>query len=253
MSDLHLEFGKMHRGWEPPESDVSILAGDIAPGKAGMAWAMLAYKNYPGDVLYVPGNHELYNRSMSLYQELEAKAQGSKNITFMELKAVTIQDVRFIGATLWTDFRLHGETQEAVFDAAMAARSMMNDFYVIEGMSVQMWFDRNRFGREFILRELEKAHDDGLKAVVATHHGPHANSISPKFVNSKWKDLNPAYASNFLETIPREIAPKLWFHGHTHDKRDYYYNDTRVLVNPRGYVGGGDLNNVFDPFAVVEI
>ena len=30
---------------------------------------------------------------------------------------------------------------------------------------------------------------------------------------------------------------KYWIHGHTHDACDYMIGDTRVLCNPRGYIG----------------
>jgi len=30
---------------------------------------------------------------------------------------------------------------------------------------------------------------------------------------------------------------KLWVHGHTHDPYDYVIGETRVVCNPRGYIG----------------
>jgi hypothetical protein len=30
---------------------------------------------------------------------------------------------------------------------------------------------------------------------------------------------------------------KLWVHGHMHNPSDYMIGDTRVVCNPRGYVG----------------
>lgn len=41
-------------------------------------------------------------------------------------------------------------------------------------------------------------------------------------------------------------------HGHVHDYFDYALGNTRVLCNPRGYVGIDDGNG-FDPGLVVEV
>jgi len=30
---------------------------------------------------------------------------------------------------------------------------------------------------------------------------------------------------------------KLWIHGHTHESFDYMVGDTRIVCNPRGYIG----------------
>jgi len=32
----------------------------------------------------------------------------------------------------------------------------------------------------------------------------------------------------------RERQPKLWIHGHSHDRCDYRLGGTRVVANPRG-------------------
>ena len=49
--------------------------------------------------------------------------------------------------------------------------------------------------------------------------------------------MNGAYSSDLSEFIMDHPQIKLWTHGHTHDKFDYLVGNTRVVCNPRGYVG----------------
>lgn len=243
LSDLHLEFGAMPRNYAPPPCDVVILAGDIGTGRSGMAWAMTTF---PPDlpVIYVCGNHELYGRSFALYQELKAKADATPNIKFLECESVEINGVLFIGATLWTDFCLYDDPVKAAIEAKFG----MNDFRLIEGMSVDLWTSRNRFGREAIERALER--HAGKPRVVVTHHGPSPGSIPTRFAGDA---MNAAYVSRILQEMPEHLWPQLWAHGHTHDSFDYLANiTTRVVCNPRGYVGH-ELNPDFKIDFVVDL
>lgn len=246
MSDVHLEFAKMPKSYKPPECDVLILAGDIAPGRQGMAWAMTLPQDLP--ILYICGNHEFYGRSFRLLDELRAKADATPNIKLLENNSFELGGCMFIGATLWTDFNLFGDP---VTDA-MIARNGMSDFRWIEGMDVQVWLDRNAFSRDYIEGCVARALAKGLCPIVATHHGPDEGSTAPQFAQGKWAALNPCYMSHTLREMPEQTRPALWLHGHVHNSFDYMVGRTRVMTNPRGYVQH-DLNPKFDPHIVVDI
>ena len=61
LSDLHFEFQKWRREVDVNSilADVTVLAGDIAVGLDGIAWALKAFKR---PVVYVMGNHEFYGQ-----------------------------------------------------------------------------------------------------------------------------------------------------------------------------------------------
>ncbi len=104
LSDLHLEFAP----FEAPktDADVIILAGDTDIGLRGVEWARLHFPTKP--VLYILGNHEYYTKAYpKLITELKNQTQDS-TIHVLENDAVTIDDVTFLGCTLWTDFNLFG-------------------------------------------------------------------------------------------------------------------------------------------------
>lgn len=266
VSDLHREF----ESWEPPEfttddsADVVILAGDIDWGVDGVRWARRAFANRP--VIYVAGNHEFYGEHWTEALDAMRNAAAGSNVRFLEDATTVIDGVRFIGATLWTDFAYFGRDQ---IDAAMeAARWGMNDFTQIlvgdrDGWKhhgqwpkagLQRLHPRNvvqRFeaSRAFIAASL--AEPFAGPTVVVTHHLPHPRSVLPQYVDDP---LTPAFVSDLGALIER-YQPALWVHGHTHGGSDYCVGKTRVVCNPKGYPvwDGSSENATFDEQKTVDV
>jgi Icc-related predicted phosphoesterase len=67
-------------------------------------------------------------------------------------------------------------------------------------------------------------------------------SIHEKHKNNM--NINGSYASDLSDLI-LDTKPSLWFHGHMHTSFDYMVGDTRILCNPRGYIGH-EINQNFD-------
>jgi Icc-related predicted phosphoesterase len=51
----------------------------------------------------------------------------------------------------------------------------------------------------------------------------------------------------------REHQPKLWFHGHSHDRCDYQLGKTRVVANPLGYLNEIRSLEAFEQSSQVEV
>jgi len=85
------------------------------------------------------------------------------------------------------------------------------------------------------------------KTVVVTHHAP-----------SLWSWNGSAYAAkklaycNDLKSLLHEHEIAAWFHGHVHSQMDYRIAGSRILCNPRGYIGI-KIASRFDQDKVVEI
>ena len=125
LSDLHLSVA----AFDVPtaDADIVILAGDIARPKEAVEWA----RTIPKPVLYVPGNHEFYGGSIaSTVQTLKQLSRGS-NISVLDNDAVVIDGVRFLGATLWTDFQLFGDDKTREL-AVSEALKFIRDFSRIQ-------------------------------------------------------------------------------------------------------------------------
>lgn len=239
-SDLHLEhIWRAFPGQQliRPEAgaDVLVLAGDIAVATA----AVYAFADWPVPVLYVPGNHEHY-QCPDFRRNLEAirKATYGTAVQVLERDEVTIQGVRFLGATLWTDYALDGE--EVRPEVMEQARLMMVDHRMI-GKGFAPNGPIEFFGPEDALQEhlatrawltQRLAGSSGpaaARTVVITHHAPHPSSIHARFAGDS---LNPAFVTDLT---PLMEGVNLWIHGHVHNTFDYQVQRCRVVANPRGY------------------
>ena len=229
--------------------DAVILAGDIARPAEAVAWARALEQ----PVIYVAGNHEFYDGTIGgTLDALGALCRGTA-VHFLERSEVVLCGVRFLGATLWTDFRLYEDT-EARARAVAAAAAFMRDFHVIRTSDAGPLFTpaaAAALHRESVLWLAERlAAPHAGPTVVVTHHAPSPHSVHPRFAESP---VNVAFVSRLEHLLDgRRVA--LWVHGHTHDSFDYVVNGTRVLCNPRGYARAGRIENAaFDPGLVVTV
>jgi hypothetical protein len=89
------------------------------------------------------------------------------------------------------------------------------------------------------IEETVRAHAD-RPVVVITHMAPTHLSINEKYKHDPIS--NGAYVSDLSNLILDNPNIKTWVHGHVHDPVDYMVGDTRVLCNPRGYIGLEDIS-----------
>ncbi|QPC91612.1 metallophosphoesterase [Mesorhizobium sp. INR15] len=246
-SDLHLEYADLRQPMAIPDADVCVVAGDLCRAPANGVFWLAKNVAHAMPCIYVAGNHEHYRGSIKegLEDGLSA-AEGFPDVHFLENGSVVIDGVRFIGATLWTDYRIEGHPEVAMYHA----RERMNDYKQIakqrnpwQRFVPEAAFRMHQDSRRFIDTALKA---DRIATVVVTHHLPHTKSIPSRF---KGDLLNAAYASDLTEII-ESGHPTLWVHGHTHDSCDYIVGSTRIVCNPRGY---DDENAVFDPALVLSV
>ena len=235
ISDLHLEFGPLEI--EPEAGDVLVLAGDIDI-KGRVDWINTIASKF-NHVIYVLGNHEFYNGAMdSIYRKTREGLVD--NVHLLENESVTIAGVTFHGATLWSDF-LNGNPM-----SYLQCDQAINDYRLIRAgdgkhrFKPQIAHSLHNISKVF-LQENVKEGD-----VVVTHMAPSLLSIHEKYKNDM--NINGSYASDLSELI-LDTKPELWFHGHVHTSFDYTVGNTRILCNPRGYVGE-ELNSEFEPNAL---
>lgn len=256
ISDLHREFDRTtcNRGGIPKYhhiddcgADVIVIAGDLDTGVQGIIWAIEESERLGTPIVYVPGNHEYYGRTILQHTlKLKGHAVGT-GVMVLDRDTVVIEGVRFLGCTLWTDFSLYGNATVAMYKA----RESMRDFQVIRQppsyrkMEPIFTVEMHQNSVYWLDHELEKPFDG--RTVVVTHHAPSERSISQAYEGN---ELNPAYASNLEALLKPPVS--LWVHGHQHDSADYTIGHTRVICNPRGYYPHY-LNEEFEPSKVVEI
>lgn len=243
ISDLHL--GVQGMPVPPLRADLTILAGDIARPVAAMQWASALGR----PVLYVPGNHEFYGSSIPETRTLLATEAARHGIHLLDQGQIVVNGVRFLGATLWTDFQLFGVDKAAAAKAQSAA--FMRDFSVIRNAAGEVYTPDDSVA---LFKEqaawLDAALDEPFDGptVVITHHAPTPRSIHPRFADSL---ISAGFASDCTALMGRA---SLWIHGHMHNSSDYSVRGTRVICNPRGYSKDGiNENTAFDPALRIDI
>ncbi len=278
-SDLHLEFSDCYDIKNENGADVLILSGDIMiaedlhdhPHVPSIyeygSFAELGRKqkrvqtfrdflkrmsNTFSDVVYVAGNHEFYHGKFHKgIQYLREQCAEYPNVHFLERDCVKIQDVTFVGGTLWTDMS-KGDPL-----TLHAVRDMMNDFRIIKndekGYTSLKPHDtviRHKQTLDYIRSVIAEKHDE--KFVVVGHHSPSFQSVSENYKHETL--MNGAYHSDLSEFILDHPQIKLWTHGHTHHPFDYMIGETRVVCNPRGYENDGYSEQTgWNPNIILEV
>lgn len=249
-SDMHRDLNREGGFYEPEpvEADVCVVAGDMHPNLPTSILSLAKVsKRMP--VVYVPGNRDYYGGSMQGLLDqarLATKTVPGKGIHLLQDEAVTIGSTRFVGATLWTDFSLAGNTEAAV----AKAWSGIADFSMIQGWDPAKQAAAHRHSRRFIEETLAVPFDG--ETVVVSHHSPHPGSIADRFKDDRL-GLNAAFHTDLGEFLEGANAPDLWVHGAVHSNFDYRVGDTRIVCNSRGYQDQPLPENPdFDPGFVIE-
>ena len=267
-SDLHLEFGDLDIE-NTDNAEVLILSGDICVAAdldmRDRRQTELGFARYRSErfhdffercaanfphVIYVMGNHEYYHSDFATaLTDMRRKLAHLTNLYILEREIKVINDVTFIGGTLWTDMNNHDAL------TLYHMRTMMNDFRVIQNSALPVHF-RTQEG-EFKTRVAKFSPEDAVtehvkmkeyiqvvtamlgknsnKYVVVGHHAPSRRSTHEMYAHDTI--MNGGYSSDLDEFIMDHPQIKLWTHGHTHHEFDYMIGETRIVCNPRGYYG----------------
>lgn len=229
-SDLHLEFIQREFPGErlispAHDADLLVLAGDIGNG----THAINLFQDWPVPVLFLAGNHEFYGHSIQQMRVDLRKAAPGTSITYLDNESVDFGGVRFLGTTLWTDYRLAlNRTQRQLMEQAELSINDHRRITCMEGrFTAAKALAEHELSRSWLNRELDRPYDG--KTVVITHHGPHPLSVHPRYAGDP---VNAAFVSDLSELLPKA---DLWLHGHVHDSFDYKVGECRVVANPLGY------------------
>jgi len=258
LSDLHTEICPYEVESLPEDSEtVLILAGDCGLFKH------VVYAEFVQElagrfhiVLLVPGNHEFYSGKMHTEQDKFVARVDRPNVYVLQNDTIDIDQVLFVGATMWTSFRngnpvLMLEAQNAMNDYRKI-RVASNGYRRLRPLDV---LAEHQKSYHFVLDTVVEETENYDKIIVVTHHAPSVESVHPDFRGDKLNDL---YVNSFDYWIENN-GPMLWIHGHVHNSMDYRIGNTRILCNPRGYARKykdgvtRNENDLFDPTLLLDV
>lgn len=274
-SDLHLEFGDLYLK-NPGDVYVLVLSGDIlvaadigrpdphnfmegARSNRVRDFMSRCSVEFP-HVVYIMGNHEHYNGDFATTAtKIRYMLAEFSNIHFLDKECVKIQDIMFVGGSLWTD--MNNEDPLTLYHI----KSMMNDFRIVQNSSRMLsrkvpLYTKDEAGNQVIdgykfksevstfspedavadhrtmMQYLQTVmqNDPAGRYVVVGHHAPSKQSTHPRYQRETL--MNGGYSSDLEAFIVDHPQIALWTHGHTHEDFDYMVGETRIVCNPRGYI-----------------
>ena len=219
-SDLHIDQLKSFEYCEYseykkmiyPVSDILILAGDICHIDNLPTYSnFFSYLNNNFSyIIYIPGNHEFYNKKSLKIQELEEYIKSFLknycNFIYLNNKSVLINDTLFTGSCLWC----------------------------APSIEPPPWFNININKDE--IYKMYKESVNYLKKVSSIKHDKHVviTHYPPIHINLKFKGKKDIYSEYYINSnIWLDSSPKYWIFGHTHNNFNELINDTHYISNQR--------------------
>ena len=111
-SDIHIRAHRNHPIHPIPirplqGADAVVCAGDVGEGLlASLRWLRAAMPD--GPIVFVPGNHEYYGGWHPEDLRVGRRVASDLGVTLLDEETAILGGVRFVGATLWTDYALDG-------------------------------------------------------------------------------------------------------------------------------------------------
>lgn len=261
ISDIHLEWDET---WIPPamegdEDTLLIIAGDLWKDSKHLtkiislwdcSWTEKVAQQFKY-VLYVHGNHDYWNSRLdTLFEKNKEFAQSIDNVYLLENSAMTLDGIRFVGGTLWTDYG--NRNQISMMEAVQYMNDYRltrvgDDYHKMKPTDCLKIFDATK---KTIFKEAEECKKNDIPCIVVTHMTPSHQSVHEKYRNPSDALANTWYYSELGNYIV-DSGIKYWFCGHVHHAHEYSIGETVIKCNPKGYTGEGGVN--FNDKARIEL
>ncbi|MBX3608950.1 MAG: metallophosphoesterase [Hydrogenophaga sp.] len=259
LSDLHLEANPDFQARPAPDADLLVLAGDVGSYQrrrdgttmAEADWGLRRFANWPVPVLFVPGNHEYDALDVDTALSQLRTTCDRLGLRWLDRETWVWRGVRFVGATLWTDYdavRPPGTDRlvqrEKAFRAANHYLSTMGSTRRGAPFDAAAMRELGLDAQAWLRNALASTHDG--PTVVVTHFAPTLHSADPRY------GLTPGTAGfcNALDDLLEHAD--LWLHGHLHCPTDVRVGRCRIKANPLGYHAKGE-QAAFDPLCTVAL
>lgn len=218
-SDLHTDVNRATDVIDllPEDADYLILAGDLSSTIQDLKTQIPRLSKKYTEVIYVPGNHESYRRSIEdTSKRLHRIADPLENVHVLIRDEYWLENQRYLGCTLWyplpSNYRLY--------------REQYMDLKRITSIGTTVP-DEHKKDINFLRNNTTP--DD----IVITHMVPTEYCTNPQYRTNPLTSLfYVIYQADKIITINK---PKIWICGHTHYATRKIINETSFVNNPYGY------------------
>ena len=277
ISDLHLDFWIKETNPQnpkfqkqlnnfintilPKKNDVLIVAGDLGHYYAQDTAFLTKMKDYYDNILIVPGNHDMYLVSDSIKQKYQYNSVNrmlemkrfcaENNIHYLDGNTINIDGVNFSGSGMhWdgsfgknlfsdcTDGELLGHWENVMNDARLIY--MKGSDHIKSPTMYGGYYSKPSFKPlDFFKSQKDKLDRITEADVMITHYAPRV----PDNMRQRYReDLASSFYYFDGSEYVKNLKPKFWIYGHTHDKVDEIQDGCRFLCNPLGYPGENTYN-----------
>ena len=231
VSDLHIEY-KCNALWASNLSstdyrnDLLIFGGDVADTLVKLEWGLKTLAHKFKQVLFVPGNHDLWVLreketldSLEKFRRIRAIAENC-NVSTKPFHHGPVSIIPLLG---WYDYSFGQPRKEL--------HSIWRDFEACR------W--PNNFGLHDITSYFLELNESSLQirnqTVISFSHFLPRIDIMPSFIPHEKRILYPALGTTLLEQQIRRLHSSLHVYGHTHVNQQVVKEGVCYINNAFGY------------------
>lgn len=231
LSDIHVDYPDNARWVEhlsgaDYRDDILILAGDLTEDRRLLAWCLASFAAKFRQVLFVPGNHDLWVRRdqadlcsfRKFAQVMDVAADSGVSASLY-----SYEDTLVVPLFSWYDYSFGTPDSDL--------RMLWMDFRACR------WPDG--FGPPQVTEHFLRMNPDSLphaaKRVVTFSHFLPRIDLIPFFVPAAMRTLDPVLGSSGIERQLRALGADLHVYGHSHINRRVTLDGVTYVNNAFGY------------------
>lgn len=230
LSDIHVDYAE-NRTWlaglsaEEYRDDILVLAGDVADITGLMADAFARLRHSFREVLYVPGNHDLWTYRNGMADSLAAFDHVMKVAADHGVRTgpYTEGGLSVIPLHGWYDYSFGRPSEELSY--------LWMDYLAC---SWPDGFDEAAITRHFTSINRDVLSIRNERTITFSHFMPRID-LMPSIIPEKKRFLYPVLGTTVLEKQIRAIGPRVHVYGHTHVNRRIERDGILYINNAFGY------------------
>ncbi|HEX3046963.1 MAG TPA: metallophosphoesterase [Bacillota bacterium] len=230
ISDIHIDFEDNRRWFEnlsryDYQEDLLILAGDVTDIIPMFEKVFRDLKDRFSEVMYIPGNHDLWVYRQPKLDSLE-KLDVIKKIAAcygVRMEPFHLGTVSIIPLFGWYDYSFgapSSDLRETWVDYIACkwpeGTNEVKITHIFSEMNVPFLNIHNEF------------------VITYSHFVPRID-VMPSYIPLSKRDLYSVLGSSILETQIRKLGSRIHIYGHSHINRDILLDNTQYINNAFGY------------------